>query len=102
LFGSDTPSSPLFSNPPGYNGYLELRALERGGIKPADILAAATVRNAELFGLGSDYGTVSPGKRASLLLLGADPLASTAAFDAIEMVFVDGRALQRDELGVPR
>ena len=27
LFGSDTPSAPTFANPPGYNGFLELRAL---------------------------------------------------------------------------
>jgi hypothetical protein len=28
LFGSDTPSAPTYANPPGYNGYLELRELE--------------------------------------------------------------------------
>jgi imidazolonepropionase-like amidohydrolase len=100
LFGSDTPSSPIFSNPPGYDGYLELRALERAGIKPLDILAAATIRNAELFGVASDYGTVTPGKRASLLLLRADPLASLAAIDAIETVIVDGRPFAREELRV--
>ena len=102
VFGSDTPSGPLFTNPPGYNGYLEMRALERAGIRPADILAAATIRNAELLGVASDLGTIAPGKRGDLLLLRADPLASTAAFDAIENVFVDGRPLARDELRAPR
>lgn len=102
LFGSDTPSGPLFSNPPGYNGYLELLALERAGVKPLDILAAATIRNAETFGVAADYGTVTAGKRASLLLLRADPLASLAAFDAIETVFVDGRPVARDELRAAR
>jgi imidazolonepropionase-like amidohydrolase len=102
LFGSDTPSGPLFTNPPGYDGYLEMRALERAGVKPADILAAATIRNAELFGVAPEYGTIAPGKRASLLLLRADPLAGVAAFDAIETVFVDGRPFARADLRAPR
>jgi hypothetical protein len=102
LFGSDTPSGPLFTNPPGYDGYLELRALERAGLKPAEILAAATVRNAELFGVAAEYGTIAAGKRANLLLLRADPLASTAAFDAIETVFVDGKPVARGELRASR
>lgn len=102
LFGTDTPSGPLFTNPPGYNGYLEMRALERAGVKPADILAAATLRNAELFGIASDYGTVAPGKRANLLLLRADPTASVGAFDAIETVFVEGRPVARADLRAAR
>jgi hypothetical protein len=47
-------------------------------------------------------GTITPGKRASLLLLRADPLASLAAFDAIETVFVDGRPFAREELRAAR
>jgi imidazolonepropionase-like amidohydrolase len=50
--------------------------------------------------VASDYGTVTPGKRASLLLLRADPLASLAAIDAIETVIVDGRPFAREELRV--
>jgi imidazolonepropionase-like amidohydrolase len=98
LFGSDTPSAPTYANPPGYNGYLEMRELERAGISPARILAAATIEVARFFGLAGDYGTVEPGKRASLLLLRADPLASTSAFDTIELVIVAGRVVSRSEL----
>jgi imidazolonepropionase-like amidohydrolase len=97
LFGSDTPSAPTYANPPGYNGYLELRELESAGISPRQLLAAATVENAHLFGL-ADYGTIEPGKVASLLLLRDDPLASTAAFDTIETVMVNGRVIQRGAL----
>jgi imidazolonepropionase-like amidohydrolase len=69
---------------------------------PADILAAATIRNAELFGVAADEGTIAPGKRANLLLLRAGPLASVAAFDAIETVFVDGHPHARADLRAPR
>jgi imidazolonepropionase-like amidohydrolase len=97
LFGSDTPSAPTYANPPGYNGYLELRELESAGISPRQLLAAATRENAHLFGL-ADYGTIEPGKIASLLVLRDDPLASTAAFDTIEMVMVKGRIIERRAL----
>ena len=97
LFGSDTPSAPTFANPPGYNGFLELRALEAAGISPKQLLAAATIENARFFGL-SDYGTIEPGKMASLLVLRNDPLASTAAFDAIETVIVKGQVIRRETL----
>ena len=96
-FGS-VPSGPTYANPPGYNGYLEMRELERSGIPPRQILAAATIANAKLFGLDSDYGTIEPGKRASLLLLRANPLASVSAFDTIDVVVVGGRVVQRSEL----
>jgi imidazolonepropionase-like amidohydrolase len=67
VFGSDTPSAPTYANPPGYNGYLEMLALEKAGISPREILVAATSANAELFGLTVDYGTIEPGKRAALI-----------------------------------
>ena len=28
MFGSDTPSGPVYANPPGYNGYLEMLELD--------------------------------------------------------------------------
>lgn len=98
VFGSDTPSAPTYANPPGYNGYLELRELEAAGISPRQLLTAATVENARLFGLVGEYGTIEPGKVASLLLLRGDPLVSTTAFDTIEMVMVKGRPLRRETL----
>ena len=102
VFGSDTPSAPTYANPPGYNGYLEMLALEKAGITPRQILVAATSASAELFGLTADHGTIQPGKRAHLLILGADPLHSVTAFDTIETVILDGRVLPRADLAAPR
>jgi imidazolonepropionase-like amidohydrolase len=97
LFGSDTPSAPTYANPPGYNGYLELRELESAGISARQLFESATIDNARFFGL-TDYGTVEPGKIASLLLLQRDPLSSTAAFDTIDTVIVKGHVVRRDKL----
>ncbi len=96
-FGSDTPSAPIYTNPPGYNGYLELREMEEAGLTPRQILASATVENARLFKL-EDYGTIEPKKIASLLLLRANPLLSMSAIDTIETVIIKGRVIPRDTL----
>lgn len=100
VFGSDTPSAPTYANPPGYNGYLELQELEAVGLSPRQILAGATLENAKLFGLTNDYGTVTAGKVASLLLLRSDPLAATSAYDTIQTVIVKGKVIRRDVLTV--
>ena len=101
VFGSDTPSAPTYGNPPGYNGYLELRALEAAGVAPRQLLDAATRAAADLFGVSAELGTVEPGKRARLLLLTADPLTGAAAYDSIELVIMDGRVIRRADLAAP-
>ena len=42
--------------------------------------------------------TIEPGKKANLLLLGADPLKNVKAYDAIETVFLHGRPITRETL----
>jgi imidazolonepropionase-like amidohydrolase len=96
-FGSDTPSAPIYTNPPGYNGYLELREMEAAGLSPRQILASATIENARLFKLDG-YGTIEPTKFGSLLLLRENPWSSTSAFDTIEVVIVKGRVIPRETL----
>jgi imidazolonepropionase-like amidohydrolase len=98
LFGSDTPSGPTFGNPPGLNGYLELERLAGAGIPLDRLLAAATIETATAFGLDSRYGTVETGKVANLLLLRANPLETVAAYDAIDLVVVRGRIVERAAL----
>jgi imidazolonepropionase-like amidohydrolase len=100
LFGSDTPSAPTYANPPGYNGYLELREMESAGVSPRQILTAATVENARFFRLEDRYGTIEPGKIANLLLLREDPLKSTTAFDTIDTVILRGRIISREKMAV--
>jgi imidazolonepropionase-like amidohydrolase len=98
VFGSDTPSSPAFTNPPGLNGYLELRAMAKIGMSGAAILRAATLEGARFLKIDREQGTVAPGKSADLLLLRDDPIRSVDAYDSIEIVIVRGRAVRRSEL----
>jgi len=98
LLGSDTPSNEGIGNPPGLNGRFELQHWFEAGVPLPDILRAATLGNAEAFGLARDLGTIEVGKRADLLLLRSDPLRSIEAWDTIETVFLDGRPLRRSSL----
>jgi imidazolonepropionase-like amidohydrolase len=98
LFGTDTPSAPTYANPPGLNGRWEMDRWVEAGISPRGIFRAATLGNAEFFGLEDGIGSIAPGKQADLLLLEADPFESVTAFDGIRTVFLDGRAVDRSEL----
>jgi carboxylesterase type B/imidazolonepropionase-like amidohydrolase len=98
LFGTDTPSAPLYTNPPGLNGWLEMHELFAAGLTPVQIFRAATLANAEALRLDRDIGTVQVGKRANLLLLRENPLTSVAAYDTLVTVILNGETLERTEL----
>ena len=102
LFGTDTPSAPTYANPPGLNGWLEMRKLVEAGLTPAQVFLAATVSNAAALGLSQEIGTVQPGMRANLLLLRMDPTQTIQAYDEIVKVILHGRVLDRAELAAKR
>jgi len=98
LFGSDTPAGEGIGNPPGLNGRFELSRWQEAGVPLSQILRAATLDNAAIFGLSKDLGTIEVGKRADLLLLRADPLKTITAYDAIETIFLNGNPIPRESL----
>ena len=98
LFGSDTPSDLLYTNPPGLNGRLEMSNWIAAGVSNGKLFRALTIDNARMLRLDDKLCTVEPGKTANLLLLRSNPLASVTAFDTIETVILHGRPIQRSEL----
>jgi imidazolonepropionase-like amidohydrolase len=98
LVGSDTPSAPTYGSQPGYDTYREMRLMAQSGIPLPTIFRAATLNNAEQFGLAKDYGTVEPGKIANLLLLTANPLETMRAYAQIEKVILRGEVIERGTL----
>jgi imidazolonepropionase-like amidohydrolase len=98
LFGSDTPAGDGFGNPPGLNGRLELQDWADAGAPLSLILRAATLDNAIAMGLSQELGSIETGKRADLLLLTRNPLANVSAYDAIEMIFLNGEPIARETL----
>ena len=102
LFGTDTPSSPIYTNPPGLNGFYEMRRWIAAGVSTRQLLRAATIDNAHIMRLDGDIGSIEKGKRAHLLLLRANPLDSVEAYNTIETVFLGGRLIPRESLSASR
>jgi imidazolonepropionase-like amidohydrolase len=94
LVGSD---SPQLYMTPGYGALREIDAFVAAGLSPYAALEAATRNPAEYLGR-ADAGTVAVGKRADLLLLDGDPLASVANLRRVAGVMAGGRWLDAARL----
>ena len=68
----------------------ELLELVEIGMTPLEALRAATVVNAELFGLADRTGVVSPGLEADLIVLERNPLEDIGVVQDVLMVVSDG------------
>ncbi|WP_129645609.1 amidohydrolase family protein [Peristeroidobacter agariperforans] len=102
LFGTDTPSSPTYANPPGLNGWIEMQRQVEAGLTPAQIFKAATLSNAAALGLEREVGSVQAGRIANLLLLRKNPAETVDAYDEIVTVILRGRVIDRAELAANR
>ncbi|MCE9595140.1 MAG: amidohydrolase family protein [Planctomycetes bacterium] len=95
LCGSDAPEWILFA---GFATHRELDEFVAAGLTPYQALETATVNPHAWLGDLAQVGTIAPGKRADLVLLDANPLASIADVRKIAAVVVGGRVLERAEL----
>ena len=68
--GCDAFSEPM--TPFGPYNLRELTLMQEAGLKPLDVIRAATASNAELLGLGDRLGTLAPGKLADILIVKGD------------------------------
>ena len=94
VIGTDAPI-----NPQGLSLIAEMQALvEYGGMRPVDVLRAATSIPAEAMGYGSELGAIRAGMLADLVVLGADPLEDIRALRDVRTVVSDGRVLALDQL----
>ncbi|KKO45170.1 hypothetical protein WG68_12140 [Arsukibacterium ikkense] len=97
-FGSDTPSGPFYSQFPGINGRWEMDRWLESGLSLSQLFSALTIGNARALGLHQQIGEVKVGFKADLLLLGANPLQDVQAYDAIELVILNGKVISRATL----
>ncbi len=100
LFGTDTPSGPIYANQPGHNGYWELKLMKKAEVPLNKILASATINNAKAFHLDSSLGSLAIGKKANIIMMTKNPLMDIEAYDAIEKVVIGGEVIKREDLEV--
>ena len=60
----------------GFGYVRELEMLQEAGFHPLEVIQAATLNGAELLGLEDDIGSVTPGKKADLVLVEGNPAAN--------------------------
>jgi cytosine/adenosine deaminase-related metal-dependent hydrolase len=82
----------------GRSHILWFRAAREQGLRPMDALLAATRNVAEAMGKEDEIGTITPGRRADLLVLDADPLADPDNLGRVSYVVKDGHIVDRDRL----
>jgi imidazolonepropionase-like amidohydrolase len=92
VFGSDYSSLHVL----GFSEHREMELMVAAGMTPHQVIVAATGRAAEV--LGSDAGTISPGKRADFVVLAANPLENIANTRRIERVYLRGQEIDRAAL----
>lgn len=95
MAGTDANDTMIF---PGFSLHDELRHLVAAGLTPMEALQSATSVPAQYLGRTKDFGGVSSGKLADLLLLSSDPTADIANSKAIVAVVQGGRVRDRAEL----
>ncbi|MGH9364507.1 MAG: amidohydrolase family protein [Thermoanaerobaculia bacterium] len=77
----------------------EFRALVRGGMKPTEALAAATIHAAELLGLSDQIGTLEPGKYADIIAVQDDPSKDIGAMEKVIFVMKGGELIKNLAVG---
>jgi imidazolonepropionase-like amidohydrolase len=95
LAGTDTPN-PLMV--PGFSLHEELRNLHSAGLSNFQVLQTATTNPAEFLGTSATSGTISPGKRADVLLVSQDPRENLDTLRKPIGVMVSGRWIPASDL----
>ena len=95
LMGSDAPQQ---YSVPGFSLHREMKANVAAGLTPYQVLRSGTHAIAEHFGALETFGAVSPGRRADLILLEADPLKDIGNMERRAGVMVRGQWLSEEEI----
>ncbi len=95
LFGTDAPQ--VFSVP-GFSLHRELERMVNAGMSPFAILDSGTRSVGEYFANEDQFGTITVGSRADLLLVEEDPLDDIANLRHLSGVMVRGHWLSREDI----
>ncbi|MEZ5681880.1 MAG: amidohydrolase family protein [Erythrobacter sp.] len=76
----------------------ELELYEEAGLTNAEALQTATIVPARLVGMDDEFGSITPGKTANLVLVDGDVSQDITRLRRVETVFLDGFRLDGDAL----
>ncbi len=75
---------------PAFSVYREIELYAMAGMTPIDAIRAASAVSARAMRMDSEVGTIEPGKRADLVVLGANPLENVSNVRQVELVMKSG------------
>lgn len=75
---------------PGFSARREFALLVEGGFAPVDAIRIMTLNGARYLGRADTIGSIAPGKRADLVLIGGSLSEDPGAIERIETVFKAG------------
>ncbi|MBI1795892.1 MAG: amidohydrolase family protein, partial [Candidatus Eisenbacteria bacterium] len=78
--------------------YAEMETMQKDGMRPMDVIVAATRNGARAMGREKEFGTIEKGKQADLLAVGADPTRDVANLRRIRWVARGGVLRSIEEL----
>jgi hypothetical protein len=76
----------------------ELELYQHAGIPAPAVLQLATIASARVMGEDADYGSISPGKVADIIIVGGNPVERVADLTRVEQVIRAGRVYSPDDL----
>jgi imidazolonepropionase-like amidohydrolase len=83
---------------PGFGLHREMELYQQAGIPASEVLRIATLAAAEVMGDSELSGSISPGKRADMVLLAENPLEDIAAVRSARLVFKGDRYFESNQL----
>ncbi|MBQ4914790.1 amidohydrolase family protein [Maribacter sp. MMG018] len=97
LAGSDSGAFNSYTYP-GISLHKEMEAMVAAGISPLDALRTSTYNGAKFLKKDSDYGTITKGKIADMVLLNSNPLEDIKSTKDIFMVLKKGKPYTKEDL----
>lgn len=95
LLGSDAPQ--LF-NVPGFSIHHEMEGMLHAGLTPLEIIRSGTINPAKYFDELDEFGQITEGLSADLIMLESNPLENLSALQQIEGVMVKGQWLSKETI----
>ncbi|WPP50383.1 amidohydrolase family protein [Catalinimonas niigatensis] len=95
LLGSD---APQVFNVPGFSIHHELNGMLQSGLSPLEAIQIGTINPAVFFDMEGEFGEVTEGASADLILLNGNPLESLEAIKNPAGVMVRGQWLSREAM----
>jgi len=75
---------------PGYGIQRDYEILVEAGLTPVEAIKVMTAGGAMILGEYDKFGSITPGKRADLVVIDGDPVARPTDIEKVSLVFKDG------------